>query len=117
MRPDFPGAEFGITSDEAFHLPKLPKSIMVVGGGYIAVEFAEHLRRSGRADERCCIGGANILRGFDDDVRLAPRRRTGLENGASRWCWAARTPRLKNRTTAHCCSTLTSDLTFETEAG
>lgn len=38
--PDIPGAELGITSNEAFHLPELPASITVVGGGYIAVEFA-----------------------------------------------------------------------------
>jgi len=38
-RPPIPGAHLGITSDEAFSLPKLPKSILIVGGGYIGVEF------------------------------------------------------------------------------
>ena len=39
-RPDIPGIEHSITSNEAFHLPALPREIVVVGGGYIAVEFA-----------------------------------------------------------------------------
>src|SRR5688572_29344050 len=38
--PKIPGAELGITSNEAFHLPALPHSILIEGGGYIAVEFA-----------------------------------------------------------------------------
>src|SRR5690606_36763011 len=38
--PEIPGAEFGITSNEAFDLPALPRSILIEGGGYIAVEFA-----------------------------------------------------------------------------
>jgi glutathione reductase (NADPH) len=37
---DLPGIEHVITSNEAFHLPKLPKRMVIVGGGYIAVEFA-----------------------------------------------------------------------------
>ena len=37
---DLPGIEHAITSEEAFHLPELPKRIMIAGGGYIAVEFA-----------------------------------------------------------------------------
>ena len=69
VKPDFPGAEFGITSDEAFHIPKLPKSIMVVGGGYIAVEFAGIFAGLG-VQTTLLYRGANILRGFDDDVRM-----------------------------------------------
>ena len=38
--PALPGHELCITSNEAFHLPELPKSILIAGGGYIAVEFA-----------------------------------------------------------------------------
>ncbi|MBO9708910.1 MAG: glutathione-disulfide reductase [Caulobacter sp.] len=67
-RPDFPGAEFGITSDEAFHLPELPKRALVVGGGYIAVEFASIFNGLG-VQTTLLYRGANILRGFDDDVR------------------------------------------------
>src|SRR5262249_60891057 len=40
VKPDIPGAEHAITSNEAFHLKQLPASILIVGGGYIAVEFA-----------------------------------------------------------------------------
>ncbi len=62
------GVEHAITSNEAFHLPGLPKSIVVVGGGYIAVEFACIFHGLG-ADVTLVYRGPNILRGFDDDVR------------------------------------------------
>ncbi|MFT4253411.1 MAG: glutathione-disulfide reductase, partial [Caulobacter sp.] len=68
VRPDFEGAEHGITSDEAFHLPALPKRALVVGGGYIAVEFAGIYAGLG-VETTLCYRGSNILRGFDDDVR------------------------------------------------
>ena len=65
---DLPGIEHTITSNEAFHLPALPKRIMIVGGGYIAVEFAGIL--NGLGVETCLMyRGPNILRGFDNDVR------------------------------------------------
>ncbi len=68
-RPDeVPGAEYAITSEEAFQLPKLPKSILVVGGGYIAVEFACIFHGLG-VDTTLVYRGANLLRSFDDDVR------------------------------------------------
>jgi len=67
-RPDFPGAALGMTSDEAFHLPELPKRVLVVGGGYIAVEFAGIYNGLG-VETTLLYRGANILRGFDDDVR------------------------------------------------
>ncbi|HEY9236878.1 MAG TPA: glutathione-disulfide reductase, partial [Phenylobacterium sp.] len=65
---EFPGAEHIITSEEAFHLPELPKRIMIAGGGYIAVEFAGIFNGLG-VDTTLVYRGANILRGFDDDVR------------------------------------------------
>ncbi|MEM8729094.1 MAG: FAD-dependent oxidoreductase, partial [Pseudomonadota bacterium] len=40
VRPDIPNAHMGIVSDDIFHLPELPKKILIVGGGYIACEFA-----------------------------------------------------------------------------
>jgi len=65
---DLEGIEHAITSNEAFHLPELPKSIMVVGGGYIAVEFAGIFNGLG-VDTTLVYRGPNILRGFDEDVR------------------------------------------------
>lgn len=66
--PDIPGAELAITSNEAFHLPDLPSSITVVGGGYIAVEFAGIFNGLG-AETTLLYRGPQILRGFDDDLR------------------------------------------------
>jgi glutathione reductase (NADPH) len=65
---DVPGAELAITSDEAFHLDALPKSILIVGGGYIAIEFACIFHGLG-VDVTLAYRGKNLLRGFDDDVR------------------------------------------------
>ncbi|MGE5567279.1 MAG: glutathione-disulfide reductase [Parcubacteria group bacterium] len=68
VRPDVPGAEHAITSEEAFHLDSLPKSILVVGGGYIAVEFAGIFAGLG-SEVTLLYRGPNILRDFDEDVR------------------------------------------------
>ncbi|MFT4956580.1 MAG: glutathione reductase (NADPH) [Brevundimonas sp.] len=65
---DLPGIEYVITSEEAFHLPELPKRIMIAGGGYIAVEFAGIFAGLG-VETTLVYRGPNILRGFDDDVR------------------------------------------------
>ncbi len=62
------GIEHAITSEEAFHLPELPKRILIAGGGYIAVEFAGIFNGLG-VDTTLVYRGANILRGFDDSVR------------------------------------------------
>ncbi|MBI2256990.1 MAG: glutathione-disulfide reductase [Proteobacteria bacterium] len=67
-RPQIPGIELSITSNEAFHLPMLPKEIVIVGGGYIAVEFAGIFNGLG-AKVTQLYRGEQILRGFDDDVR------------------------------------------------
>ncbi len=66
--PHIPGGEHVITSNEAFHLPRLPAHITVVGGGYIAVEFA-HIFAGMGASVSLVHRGAKVLRGFDDDVR------------------------------------------------
>ena len=63
-----PGVELGISSNEAFHLPELPKRVLVVGGGYIALEFANIFSGLG-SDVRIVHRGDRILRGFDDDLR------------------------------------------------
>jgi len=63
-----PGIEFAISSNEAFHLPQLPRHVLIQGGGYIAVEFAGIFSGLG-AQVTLVYRGDNILRGFDDDVR------------------------------------------------
>lgn len=68
VRPDLPNAELGILSDDIFHLETLPKRILVVGGGYIASEFACILHGLG-VDVTIYYRGAQILRGFDDEAR------------------------------------------------
>ena len=63
-----PGHELAITSNEAFHLERLPARIVIVGGGYIAVEFAGIF--SGLGVETVLVyRGEQILRGFDEDIR------------------------------------------------
>ncbi len=66
--PKIPGLEHVISSNEAFHLPDLPKRIVIQGGGYIAVEFASIFAGLG-SEVTLVYRGENILRGFDDDVR------------------------------------------------
>ncbi len=66
--PDFPGREHVITSNEAFFLPEFPGRVVVVGGGYIAVEFAGIFNGLG-ANTTLLYRGELFLRGFDDGVR------------------------------------------------
>lgn len=68
VRPDIPGAELAITSNEAFDLPALPARMVIVGGGFIAAEFACLLQRLG-TQVTVAYRGGRILRGFDDDLR------------------------------------------------
>jgi len=68
MPKDLPGCEFAISSNEAFHLPELPKRIVIAGGGYIAVEFAGIFNGLG-VEVTLVHRGPNLLRGFDDDIR------------------------------------------------
>jgi glutathione reductase (NADPH) len=65
---DVPGAELGITSNEAFLLEKFPRRVLIVGGGYVALEFANIFHGLG-AETRIVHRGDRILRGFDDDLR------------------------------------------------
>lgn len=66
--PDLPGIEHAITSNEAFHLEELPKRVVVVGGGYIAVEFAGIFNGLGASTTQL-YRGPLFMRGFDDDLR------------------------------------------------
>ncbi|MFT7136734.1 MAG: glutathione reductase (NADPH), partial [Akkermansiaceae bacterium] len=81
VRPDLPNADLGIVSDDIFHLEKLPKSILIIGGGYIACEFACILQGLG-VEVTQYYRGAQILRGFDDEARglvAESMRENGIE--------------------------------------
>ena len=70
LDPPIPNGELAITSNEVFHLERFPERILVVGGGYIAVEFAGIF--SGLGSEVTLLHrGDKLLRGFDEDVRDA----------------------------------------------
>ena len=66
--PEFPGSDLAITSNEIFHLEKLPESILIVGGGYIASEFAGIMNGMGVKTTQF-YRGEQILRGFDEEAR------------------------------------------------
>lgn len=68
VRPDMPNAHLGIVSDDIFHLKTLPKSLLIVGGGYIACEFAGIMNGLG-VEVTQYYRGAQILRGFDEEAR------------------------------------------------
>ena len=68
VKAGIPGEEHAITSNEIFHLEELPGSILIVGGGYIACEFAGILNGLGVKTTQY-YRGAQILRGFDDEAR------------------------------------------------
>ena len=79
--PDIPGIEHAITSNEAFQLEQLPGRVAVVGGGYIACEFAGIFNGLGSQVYQLYRGDA-VLRGFDHDVRRvvgAEMRKKGVE--------------------------------------
>jgi glutathione reductase (NADPH) len=67
-RPDIPGQELAQTSNEMFDLEPFPRRLLVVGGGYIACEFASIFNGLGSRVTQL-YRGAQVLRGFDDDVR------------------------------------------------
>ncbi|WP_170366478.1 glutathione-disulfide reductase [Ruegeria arenilitoris] len=66
--PEFPGSDLAITSNDIFHLEKLPETMLIVGGGYIACEFAGIMNGMGVKTTQF-YRGAQILRGFDDEAR------------------------------------------------
>ena len=79
--PRIPGVDLGISSNEIFELERLPGRILIVGGGYIACEFAAILAGMG-CDVVQCYRGDQILRGFDDDIRevtVNAARRQGID--------------------------------------
>lgn len=68
VEPELEGREHVITSNEAFHLERLPERVVIVGGGYIAVEFAGIFAGLG-SETSIVYRGDKILRGFDEDLR------------------------------------------------
>jgi len=68
VRPEMPNAHLGMVSDDIFEMTTLPKSILIVGGGYIACEFACILNGLG-VEVTQFYRGAQILRGFDEEAR------------------------------------------------
>jgi glutathione reductase (NADPH) len=79
--PKVPGAELAITSNEAFFLGRMPRRVIIVGGGYIGLEFAGIFHGLG-AQVTVVHRGEMFLRGFDDDMRFAlalAMRKRGIE--------------------------------------
>jgi len=68
MYPAIPGVELAVSSNEVFDLKEFPKRLLVVGGGYIAVEFASVFARLGSQVTQV-FRADNVLRGFDNDLR------------------------------------------------
>ena len=66
------GIEHAISSNEIFDLPVFPRRLLVIGGGYIAVEFASLFQRLG-SQVTMVMRGPNLLRGFDEDMRNGMR--------------------------------------------
>ncbi|MCW4151866.1 glutathione-disulfide reductase [Halomonas sp. 18H] len=70
--PDFPGSELTVNSNQVFDLENFPQRFLVLGGGYIAVEFASIFNGLG-SDAHLVYRGELFLRGFDDEVRTFAR--------------------------------------------
>jgi glutathione reductase (NADPH) len=69
IKPDLPGMEYAITSNEIFHLKEQPKHIAIIGSGYIGTEFASIMRGLG-SEVTQIIRKDSILKGFDEDIRI-----------------------------------------------
>jgi glutathione reductase (NADPH) len=74
LKPDLPGMEYAITSNEIFHLKEQPKHIAIIGAGYIGTEFASIMNGLGSQVTQI-IRKDLILKGFDQDIR------TGIQEG------------------------------------
>src|SRR5438309_3907706 len=68
VMPKIPGSEHAITSNEAFYLPRLPRKVIIVGGGYVGVEFAGIFHGLGARTTQL-YWNELFLRGFDSDIR------------------------------------------------
>jgi glutathione reductase (NADPH) len=113
MPKDVPGIEHCITSNEAFHLSELPNRIVIVGGGYIAVEFACIFHGLG-SDVTLVYRGPNLLRGFDEDIRshvAGELKKRGLKV-----ILACEHERIEKREDGVLISHVTGDMALESEA-
>ncbi|WP_439101009.1 glutathione-disulfide reductase [Congregibacter sp.] len=80
-KPDFPGNELAVTSNEVFDLERFPERLLIIGGGYIAVEFAGIFNGLGSRVTQL-YRGPLFLRGFDSDIRAHAAqeiRKTGVD--------------------------------------
>jgi glutathione reductase (NADPH) len=98
LEPDVPGREYAITSNEVFDLPELPRRMLIVGGGYIAVEFASIFARLG-TKVSLAARGENVLRGFDDDMRVGVR--DGLANAGVKLIFGMQPIRIEKTPTGY----------------
>lgn len=105
VRPPIPGIELAMTSDEILDLKEIPTHLVVVGGGYIAVEFAGIFRNLG-SEVTEIIRGDAVLRGFDRDIRASLGEEMAKQGIA-----------LKPRTQVSAIETAASGLVVVTEAG
>ncbi|MFN0183348.1 MAG: glutathione-disulfide reductase [Aquabacterium sp.] len=83
------GADLAITSDDCFNLPRMPQRLLVVGGGFIALEFAGIFKRLG-SDVVLAHRGDRPLRGFDEDVRRHLAEELAAGGLDARWGWQPR---------------------------
>lgn len=109
--PQIPGIEHAISSNEAFHLKELPRSVVVVGGGYIAVEFAGIWNGLGARTTEL-YRGELFLRGFDDDLRRALAREMRAKGVDLRF--GANVARIEKRA-GHLCAQLEDGSEIEAE--
>jgi cation diffusion facilitator CzcD-associated flavoprotein CzcO len=103
--PEVPGRELAITSNEAFYLEQFPERVVVVGGGYIAVEFAGIFAGLGAATT-LIYRGPLFLRGFDDDVRRFVAAE--LARNTSTCASPPRSPPSKRTATSRRCASTTA---------
>ncbi len=109
--PEIPGIENAVTSNEVFHLRSLPKQIVIVGGGYIACEFASIFNGLG-ANVVQLYRGSMILRGFDRDIQkfvYQEMRKKGVEIRLN-----CEVSKIQNRND-HLTLGLTNDITITTD--
>ncbi len=113
IRPSFPGAEHVIVSDDVFRLRAVPKRLLIIGGGYVAVEFAGVFHGYGSA-VTLVHRGAQLLNGFDDDARghlAIEMRKRGIELR-----FQGEIARVDRLVSGALCATLADGTTIEADA-